>query len=358
MWSVTAFATRSGTSPMRLDPAAAQWSRRLTGSGSGSIGFNLRDKDALPQATMRSMLRPTARTLAVMWGTHVAFAGLVRANKYDRTSGVVTADLVELRTLFDKRMTGGVNQYGAPWNLTYTNRSAAGAVRAVLEQSMAPSSEWSLPIDLPANGSGSLSRHVDFYETVTIADLLKEIEDQAGVTVDFRPYISDGLLRWETRVIGTSTTFGTTDLPVSPAGSLVTGLTVTEDGSKQVTGVLALGNGTGEDMLTAFAPTDGSGATTIPVRDEKRSSKDLKTVAQLQRFADAEYVKWRDVKESWSFAAQVDDDVTPAFFQPGRLLRMDVRGDEWLPDGVRRRRVIALSGDLTQTVTPEVDDVS
>lgn len=357
MWSVTAFATRSGTSPERLDPASCRWTRRLTGAGSGEIAFNLRDRDALPRDTMRMLLRPTGRTLAVMWGSHVAFAGLVKSTSYDRDSGSVSAELMEIRELFEKRMTGGVNQYGAPWNFSYTNRSAAGAVRAILARSMSPSTEWELPLDLPGDGSGSLSRQVDFFETVTISDLLKEVEDQAGVTVDFRPYVAGGLLRWEVRVVGTSTTYGTTDLPVSVEGSQVTGLTVVDDGAKQVTGVLALGNGTGEDMLTAYAPTGGSGATEIPVRDEKRSSKDLKTTAQLQRFANAEYAKWSQARESWAFRVQVDDDTTPDLVQVGRLLRMDVRGDEWLPDGVRRRRVIALSGDLTQTVTPEVDDV-
>lgn len=316
----------------------------------------MRDVDAVPRGTMRGLLAPTSRTVAILDGSHVAFAGLVQSRTYARDSGVVTAECMELRGLFEKRMTGGVNQYGPVWDFSYSNRSAAGAVRAILARSMAPSSEWDLPIDLPADGSGSLSRQVDFFETVTINDLLKEVEDQAGVTVDFRPYVSSGSLRWEVRVLGASATVGVTDLPVTVEGSHVTGLTVTEDGTKQVTGVLALGNGTGEDMRTAYAPTGGSGATEIPVRDEKRSSKDLKTTAQLQRFANAEYAKWSLARESWSFSARLDDDLSAAMLQPGRLLRMDVRGDEWVTDGLRERRVIALSGDLSLSVTPEVDD--
>lgn len=357
MWSCSAWVTRTGARRDSLTPSSVSWSRRLTGTGRGSFGFPLRDADALPRGGMRDFLTPTSRTLTLEWGGHVAFAGLVQQSAYDRDSGVVSARTVEIRDLFKKRMTGGVNQYGAPWDFSYTNRSAGGAVRAIMLRAMAPSSEWDLPLDLPINNAGTLSRTVDFFETVTIDDLLKEVEDQAGVTVDFLPRIVSGGLRWAVRVLDKSETFGATDLPVTVADSAVTGLTVTEDGSKQVTGVLALGNGTGEDMMTAYAPTGGSGATEIPVRDEKRSSKDLKKSAQLQRFADAEYTKWSQVRESWTFDVRLSDDLPPEDVQPGRLLRMDVRGDDWMTDGMRSRRVIALSGDLGMTVKPEVDDV-
>ena len=359
MWAVRAFATRSGTSPQILEPASCRWTRRITGAGSGQFSFALRDSDALPRDTMRTLLRPNGRTLAAMWGDHVAYAGIIKSTSYDRESGFVTAETMEIRALLDKRMTGGVNQYGAPWNRSYTGRSAAGAVRAVLQWAQSPSSEWTLPIDLPPDGAGPLERQVDFFETMTINDLISEIEDEAGVTVDFRPYVtSGGLLRWETRVIGPETVYGVTDLPVTVEGSRVTNLQVVEDGSNQVTGILALGNGTGEDMLTAYAPTGGSGATAIPVRDEKRTAKDTKKKANLQRFADAEYAKWSVVREAWAFSTVVDDNLTPDMLAPGRQLRMDVRGDEWLTDGLRTRRVISLSGDLSMTLTPEVDDGS
>lgn len=363
MWSYAIHDTRTGAHLIEMKPSAFSWSRRLVGTGTGSVSFKVLGM-VIDRAVLRDLLRPTARTVIAKWRTpgstgepHVVFAGMVTDTSYAPDTGTLTANLTDIRTIFSKRMTGGVNQYGTPWNLTYTNRSNAGAIRAVLARAMAPSTEWSLPIDLPADGTGVLSRQVDFFETMTIGDLLSEIEDVGGVTVDFRPYLASGVLRWEVRAVGPSTTYGTTDLPVTVKESRVTGLTVAIDGKAQVTGVLALGNGTGEDMLTAYAPTSGSGATTIPVRDEKRTAKDLKSAASLQRFADAEYTKWSVTREQWTFSMQVDDVITPAHVQPGRLLRMDVRNDPWLPDGVRSRRVIALSGDMTRGVKPEVDDV-
>lgn len=356
--------TRTGAPVMLVEPAACPWTRRITGTGTGSVELKLRDSlTAIPRAMIRDLITPNKHTLAVRWGTgatpHVAFAGVITGSSYDRDTGTLTADLAEIRMIFAKRMTGGVNQYGAPWNLTYTNRSAAGAFRAVLARSMAPSAEWALPIDLPADGSGTLSREVDFFEAITISDLFAEIEDQTGATLDFRPYYtSGGVLRWEARSLAPTTTVGVSDLPVTVPESRVVGLKVSVDGSKQVTGILALGNGTGEDMRAKYAPLSGSGATVIPVRDERREAKDLETDAQLQRFADAEYAKWKDPVEQWSFTVRLDDDLGPDLLQAARLLRMDVRGDEWILDGLYQQRVIALAGDMTLAVRPEVQRVS
>lgn len=362
VWSYQVVVTRTGAPVQLVSPSACSWTRRLTGTGTGSVELKLRDEfHAIPRAMVRDLLTPNKHTLVVRWGSgedpHVAFAGVITGTSYSRDTGTVAANLAEVRMLFAKRMTGGVNQYGAPWNLTYAGRSAAGAVRALLTRAFAPSSEWSLPIDLPPDGAGSLSRQVDFFETITISDLIAEVESQAGVVVDFRPYYSGGVLRWESRVLSAAATVGAADLPVTVPESRVVGLTVAYDGAKQVTGVLAVGNGTGEDMVTAFAPTTGSGATVIPVRDERREAKDLKTAAQLQAFADSEYALWKDPVEQWSFTVRLDDELTPDMVQPARLLRMDVRQDEWIADDVYQQRVIALAGDMTLAVKPEVQRV-
>ena len=357
MWSYAIHDTRTGAHLIEIQPSSFTWSRRLVGTGTGAMGLSLYGL-GIDRATLQGLMRPTARTVIVKWGTHVAFAGMITDTSYAVDTQILTANLTEIRTILSKRMTGGVNQYGAPWNREYAGRNSSGAVRAVLQWAQSPSAEWTLPIDLPADAAGGFDRQVDFFETMTIEDLISEIEDQASVTVDFRPYLTDaGLLRWETRVVGPSGTYGVTDLPVTVPESRVTGLTVNLDGKVQVTGILALGNGTGEDMLHAYAPTSGSGAVVIPVRDEKRTAKDIKRQASLQRFADAEYLKWSQTREQWSFSMQADDVVTPEMVAPGRLLRMDVRGDPWLSEGIRQRRVIALSGDMTNTMRPEVDDV-
>lgn len=358
MWSYAIHETRTGTPVTTVFPASCTWARKLVGTGTGSATFKLLDADtALPRDEVRGAFQATGKTLVVKWRQHVAYAGVITDTSYDRDSGTLTVNYNEFRSLLGKRMTGGVNGYGPGWDLDYADKSAAGAVRAILERAMLPSAEWDFPIDIPDDVAGSMSRHVDFFETLTIADLISEVEDLASCTVDFRPYLSSGALRWETRVMNDSRTYGVTDLPISPAESRVTGLTARLDGKKQVTGILAVGNGTGEDMVTAYAPTSGSGASQIPVRDEKRDAKDLKTASQIQAFATAEYEKWHVPREQLSFKVRLSDDMSPDMVQPGRLLRMDVRGDPWLPNGVREQRVVSLSGDMGMGVTPEVQSI-
>lgn len=364
MWSYMIHEFRTGAPVMRVEPSACSWTRRLTGTGTGSFELKLRDSlTAIPRAMVRDILTENRMALAVRWGTgatpHVAFAGFITGATYDLDTGTISAALAEPKTIFNKRMTGGVNQYGVPWDLTITNRSLAGAVRAILARAMAPSSEWALPLDLPADGAGTYSRKVAYWETVTIADLITEVEKQ-GVTVDFRPYVtSAGVLRFNVRVLGPTSTSGSTDLPVTVPESRVVGLSVSRDAARQVTGVLVVGKGTGKNMKTAYAPTGGSRATLLPVRDEKRdTAKDIDDVAQLQEIAKAEYAKWKDPVEQWSFSVRLDDELTPDLVQPARLLRMDVRGDEYLLEDVYQQRVIALAGDMTLAVKPEVQRVS
>lgn len=359
MWSYAIHDTRTGAPIDVVMPASVSWTRRLTGTGTGQATFVLSDPSVNidPLSTLRAVYDDNRRTFVVKWGkgpsAHVAYAGVITDSEYERDSKKLTIRFAEIRMLFAKRHTGGVNQYGTYWNLVITNRSASGAARAILARAMAPSVNWELPIDLPADGSGSVSMKVDYFAIRSIEDLLSEVEGR-GFQVDFRPYLTGGSLRWEARVLGEATTVGVTDLPVTPAETRVTGLRVSRDGRKRVTGVLAVGNGTGEDMLTAWA---GAGSNVIPIRDERRDAKDLRTVAQLQAFADAELAKWGSSQEQWSFSVRLEDGVTADQLQPGRLLRMDVRGDVWIPSGVYEQRVVALAGDAGLGVTPEVQSV-
>lgn len=360
MWSYAIHDTREGTLIDIVRPATVSWTRRLNGRGTGSASFVLSDPGVLiePQSTLRAVFDDNRRTFVVKWGegpgAHVAYAGVITDSDYDKDTQTLTVNFTEIRMLFGKRHTGGVNQYGSFWNLTITGKSPAGAVRAILDKGLTPSSNWALPIDLPADGAGSVSMKVDYFAVRSIEDLIAEVEGR-GFQVDFRPYLTAaGLLRWEARVLSDTAYEGVTDLPVSPRESSVTGLKVKKNGAKRVTGILAIGEGRGEVMLSAWA---GTGGGVIPIRDERRDAKKVKTLDALQAFADAELAKWQNSVEQWSFAVQLGDAIEPDALQPARLLRMDVRGDVWLPDAVYTMRVVALAGGTGLSVTPEVQSV-
>lgn len=347
------FDTVTGDLKMNIEPSAATWSAKLDGSGQGSFTVPLRAQQ-MPQALSRDLFRGNANLVAhIDDDDTVIAAGMLLTPKYDRDAGKLSVSWVDIRDLMARRMGFNVAAWDPSGTLTVTGRSQSGAVRAILYRAMRVDSQplWYLPIDLPDDGTGSFTRTWQYYGFASMEDCLREVEDE-GAEIYFDPYLAGGQLRFQARV-GAPITLGTFDLPVTAPETAVVGLQVTEDGSSQLTGVIYAGNGTDADQITAPS-LHGARPITIPIRDEYRSAKDIKDVAQLQRIADADLNAHYDPIVQWSFGVRLDDDVTAAVVKPGRLLRMDVQGDEWIPDGVVTQRVIGVSGDLTQTVKVEV----
>lgn len=346
------FDSITGEPILPIEVKSGSWSAKIDGSGSNSFRVDVRSIDR-SAAFRRDLLRPNARLVAhIDEADTVIAAGLILDGPYNRTTGTVTRRWVDIRDLFRQRMGFGVGSWGPSGTLTVTNRSYSGAVRAIVSRQLRDFTQptWMLPIDLPADGSGSFSRKWDYYAFPTMDDCLSEIEKE-GVEIYFDPYLNNGNLRFATRV-GTPIVGGTAPLPVSAPDSRVENLEVTVDGSKQLTGVLYAGNGTDADTLTAWA---GGGPFTIPIRDAYRSAKDVKNQAQLQRMADADLAEHTNPIEQWSFDVKVGSPILAQHMKPGRLLSMDVRDDPWLPDGVTVQRVIGVSGDLeSQTYQLEV----
>jgi len=350
MFETRIFDTISGDHLLTVEPSAASWASKLDGSGQGSVTVPLRGS-GISQATARDLFRANARMVAhVDEAGTVAAAGMFLKPTYDRTSGNVTVSWVDVRELMRQRLGFGVGSFGPGGTLTVTTRSFSGAARAIISRAMHDGTEaqWALPIDLPTNSSGTFTRTWRYYEFPTMDDCLRELEDE-GAEIFFDPYISSGSLRFATRV-GAPYSTGGFDLPVTAEDSRVTDLTVTEDGSKQLTGVIYAGTGQGVDTKTNYA---GHGPYTIPIRDAYRSAKDIKNVTQLGRIATADLDGHFSPLVQWSFGVQLDG-VPVAALKPGRVLRMDVRSDDWIPAGLYTHRVVGVSGDLTDNVKVEV----
>lgn len=346
------YQTRSGSLEMPVELSGSSWTRLLSGEGSGSHTLPVR---GLPRSLVDEITTGNRYSLAVTWNdTYIPYAGVIVGRRKVDANGTYVLRTKELpAALFGKRMTFGVNQYNpASGQLVVSNRSYSGAVRAILTAAMAPSSEWVLPIDLPADGSGGFSETWRHEETLTLKNLLQQIRDE-GNEVDFRPYLSGQVVRHQTRVAPKIVSGSVTDLPVQ-GGSLVVGLKQDEDFLPELTGVLAMGNGYGQDKKAAFAPASGSGATTRPVMDAKVDFPDIKKQSRLQAAADAYYAAHQGPVE------QIDFDVWvygqgPEDLEPGRLVDMWSYGGTALPDGQNRKRIVGLRGDLGWLMTPEVE---
>lgn len=345
--------TITGARLRRVFPSGGSWTSKVDGVGDSSLTFRLTDpRWGLDRATARDLFQPNKRTIVVTWGDHVEVATVNATATWDREAGVLTVQGRTVREFASQRLTFGVNIY-ADGDLTITNRTHAGAVRAILTRMTQWNTDWELPLDLPADASGTYSKAVKNYDVAFIESLLAQIEAE-GYEIGFRPYLDSGFsLRYQVQVSPQITLGGAVTLPVSVKKSRVKSFKVVEDGSALLTGVFVVGNGTEADMSTGWAGTGGMSG--MPIRDASISAKDVRDAAALNRIAAAEIAARVSPIVQRSFSVQVDDTFTPEFVSPGRLLDMDVRGDAWVGDGMERYRVVSVRGDYgSLTVTPEV----
>lgn len=351
MWTYWIHDLRTGDPELQVYPAACSWTRRLSGRGDGRFTFSTADGTSVPRfGAGHELLRPYNRVIAVRWGDHVAYAGVIREWEYDAASRTVQASTEEVRVMFSRRLMGRPTEYGPAWDFSYTGRSANGAVNAILERSLTLTTEYRIPIDKPPWTEGSLSRQARFYEIVTAEDLLREVED-TGATIDFAPYVTDaGRLRWKASA-WTTYQRGVLDLSVSAPDSPIRNLRVRLNGDRQASGVVAVGKGTGADMLVAYATQGEAGMPALVQRVDVKDFDRIEEVAAAGRAAVLGRV-WPI--EQWSYDVHVGSGLSPADLEPGMLLRLDLRGDTWIPDGLREQRVLALAGDMTDFVRPEV----
>lgn len=350
MWETWIHNTRTGARELKLEAASASWDSRLTGLGTGTHTFMA---STLSAATWDEITTGNRYTLAQSYGNQCVYAGVIqkRRAQQDRTITVMSKEL--RGALLSARSHFGVNQYNAASGvLTVTNRSFSGAARGVIAAMTAPSAEWALPVDLPSDGSGSVSRTWRHEEVFDIDAMLTEIEDR-GCEIDFRPHLSSGVLRWATRVgapISTGTVF---DVASAGPGGRVVGLDVEDDWSDAATGVLGFGSGRGQDRIFAYAPSSGSGAVNDPVSDRFVTFSDVSSQSALQSAVDAEYAALSEPTQHWGFGLNVYG--MPAVPGPGDALNVFVYGHHLLADGKHAKRVTAVRGGLTFDVTPEVE---
>ena len=371
MWRVKLFETRPGTETFDVSQlvSAASWTARLNGQGTASHTLKLHGSD-LRGDLLREVTRGNKYTVVQLWGDTVVYAGVLGDSDWDEASSTLTLQSKELRaSLAAARATFGVNQYNpSAVALTITARSHGGAVRVVGTAIQSPSSEWNLNLTLPPMDAGSFSAVFRHEEKLTFENMLAQIEAD-GCEITFRPYLINGVLWWQVLVAERLQLGTATDLAARAPGSIVTDLKVKTSTATLATGVLAFGKGQGQDTPYAYAPLSGSGATDQPVRDVIVTFPDIEAIPgaiapgrpgytappRLQAAANAEYARRRLPVDQWSFGLQVYA-LGPGLALPGSALRLWVYGSARIADGAHLKRVVALAGDLSMKVTPEVQD--
>lgn len=355
MWSFSIHDTIAGTKLLDVQPSDGSWRRVLGGGGSGHHTIPLRAAgDEIPQAIAWKLSEPNQASIAVRWDAKCLYAGTIISSAYARGNGMLTVSHNEgIRELLRNRTTFGVGGGYVDGDLIVTNRSAAGVVRAILIRGAggAWGGTWDLPIDLPADSAGSISftwRRWDFH---IIDDLLGQVE-ALGYEIDFRPYLTaSGALRYET-IVATKITASPLEFYATAEETPVSGLQLTRDGSKQLSGVFVLGKGSEDKMLRGEAGF--MSGPTIPVRDAVRSRKDVNSSTRLTEMASADLAAQRYPTVQWDFSLVADGTWDVGRLVPGAPVTLLASGDEFIPDGAHALRLLGVGGDMSKTLKPEV----
>ncbi|WP_291053737.1 hypothetical protein [Herbiconiux sp.] len=354
-WSLTVHDAKTGAHKTSVEPADSAWSTAIAPDGTTTETFIVNDADApWPPGRVDDLFLPNDRLLARWWGDHCMYAQKVEDYAYEKDTGKVTVTTVDLITEAEWRLLGGVD--GAePGNevppLVVTNQSPRAAIGAAFARMMQWDEKWHYPIDVPGAEAGPISGQWEFLKKYRISDVIQQISERAGVEVYLRPYrTSDDGVRFAVEV-AQAITVGTSSMNLAADDCPISAITYRKSGSRQVTGLLGVGNGTGEEQETRW---QGRAPYLIPIRDTKQSFPD-QTGDDLQQATDTYYEANRLPIAQWSVGAfTISDDWPPSHAAPGRRWLVESHGDPVIPDDVHPLRVIKVSGGNGYQLKTEV----
>ncbi len=346
VWSVEIRDTQTGVLQMQVEASGGAWGRG--DSSERQHTFPLRG-DGMTRSARRDLFRKWDRTILQCWDGGPVYAGLISSTSWDPATGMLTVSHVDIRDIARRRMLFGVGSYVPSGTTVCTNLSRRGIARRLiyLGYVFPFSAAWPLPVNLPAEEAGSISRTFYHYEFQTVDQLLSDVQSESGgPDVDFQPKLSGGLLSWDA-LIGSPYLAGPTFELSLTGDDQPTGVTVTENGQKQATGIFTLGKGSEQDMRV--------GSDALPVsagisKDFVVPHKDIDDVARLNSLATSDVAKLSAPTVQWTLNVQASV-VNPATLRIGSTIRTWSQGDEWISDGWTTHRVIAFSGDFTEKIT-------
>lgn len=354
-WRLTVHDAKSGNFVQAFQPtdSGSSWATSIAGDGTSTETIVVNDADEpWTPAAVASVFEPNDRLIARWWGDFCMYTQKIEKHSYDRDAGTLVVSTVDLIGETDWRLIDGVANPNTP-TLDVVGRSGSGAIRAVLARMMQWEPNWVYPIDLPPDGAGPVTASWPFWKKLRLSDIIKEIEDQTGVETFLRAYGAGSGVRFQT-LVAPKVTVGTSKFNLDAAESPLGSVKYTVDGARQVTGILGLGNGSGQDQETAWA----GGIINVPIRDTKQSFPDL-TGSALQAAVNAYYAENVLPVKQWSIGSfTIGDGWTPEHAAPGRVWSIESHGDPVIPDGTVDLRVIKVSGGNGRELSVEVQSAA
>jgi hypothetical protein len=358
MWSTVICDTITGRQLATVEPLSGSWERKMNGIGTGSHTFVTSSIGAgatigARRASRRELLTPWGRTLVQCWDGVPRYAGLLLDPVLERDKGTVTVGHTEVRELWKHRTTFGTNGYSGnieDGKLPILNQSLAAIAGWLIHVSLeGPGANWSLPFVLPdRSAAGTDSRTWYDYNLPFIDSELTEIQDsEGGPDIDLVPrWSATGTLEWVIRVGALSG--AALEWNLSAPEPALTGVKSTLDGSKQSNVLYATGDGQEVDLLVRSAR---AASATIPALERIESYSQLEDLKALQGHANEDLATFRAPTTQHSMRMQADGTPGVSDLELGQTLRTYTADDDWFDDGWDAHRLIGYSGDLSNTIT-------
>lgn len=341
VWSVS---TADWKTKALISPTDCPWSRAPNTGASHTAEFKVNDK-ATATHMKAGLLDPLDRIIVVEDGGVVTYAGFIWDDDYDddEQSLSVTHDdiwsLIELRLIAEDR-TSSIRT----WKKTYTGLSYDTIAKRIMQLATTGIGR-TIPIRYEDDYPGGEKRTYNGYNLDTALDALTEIMDlDDGPDIDFRPeWAPDGSLRWTMRTGDLSPEAQTIEVNLAAPKNELKGIKYHRSARNTATHQVAVGEGSGVDMLVRTASRTGTIA--LEVIDQFKNVKDT---TQLQKNATSALAARKLIRQI-DFSIRAD---SPRFgnmwdLKPGTLVRWYSLGKPCIPDGWHTSEIIRYSGNVT-----------
>lgn len=334
-----------------------------------------------PEGSVETWLRDWRRCIVAVWEDpnqpllrQAVWAGIIQDKDYVPATGRYTLDMVGYRGVFTRRNTLGVDGYegGKPapagiWS--YSNKSGPSAIgELIVRGTSGPDGggnegHYALPLDYPArNGTGAFSAtHAD-YNFPSIEEELTRVQGEpGGPDVDFWPFLTEANdLRIRVYAANPYRYWEDVDVVMGAASS---GLIVEKYsvlGSAKLRRIYATGDGSERAM-----PVRSWGGWTedAPALDGVISYPGVKTLDDLGRAVEGDYMARREVVRVWDLSGVCSEYPGVIRIRPGVQIRMifPERGEpnaDPIIRGTHVVKVVGLSGTDGEALNFTVETVS
>lgn len=329
----------------QIPVSAFSWARLLSGRGDGSAAIPL--DGSLSKAALRDLLMHWGRIVRLDRDGRTVYGGYVTARPYARGVSSVGVTLGDLWALLARRGAWDHNHpHMEEWKTTVTGSLAHQAAQALLRGRTGPARPaMGIPVTVPGFGGTAVTRTYYGYNVDMVGDVHADLLDE-GLDIYYRPRnIGNGDFDWLMEAgpgwgSGAFREFWVT------SDDVVTGFSEASNADRVTNNARSIGEGSEVDML---ARSQRNVDSPYPLLDRSTERKSISNLDQLSGLAGQDLITFGAPTTQWDFTVTADTDI-----DVGDTVRLWFDGDPWIADGYHDRRVVKISGDLSEQVTVSV----